>query len=81
MWGITMLSFEDKFRAEYRNYEVTEEVVSEQLTRYSLFVGNLFCGDSAVRDLAFKYALEDVKTGKLEIPPSIEQLELWPMRA
>lgn len=73
-----MISFEDRFRSRYPDYRIEEEVVSDNLTRYHLFVGDLHCCDSGVREFAFKYALEDVKSGKLIIPPQIRQLQLWP---
>lgn len=76
-----MLSFEDKFRAEYPDCKIKEEIVSSNVTRYHVIVGDISCSESAVRDLAFKYALEDIKEGKLSLPPRVEQLELWQLRA
>src|ERR1700735_4813828 len=75
---VSMVSFEEKFRAEHPDCSVGEEVISSSLTRYHVVVGNVHCSESAVRELAFKYALEDIKEGRLNLPPRIEQLALWP---
>ena len=71
------MSWEDQFREQFPDARVEEEIISEHLTRYRVVVGNSFhCSESGIRELAFKYALEDVREGKLQIPPRIEQLEL-----
>ena len=71
------MSWEDQFRKLFPDSRVEEEIISENLTRYRVVVGNSFqCSESGNRELAFKYALEDIREGKLNIPPRIEQLEL-----
>jgi hypothetical protein len=72
------LSYEEKFRELYPDARVEEEYVSENLTRFHVCVGRFHCSESGVRELAFKYAFDDIKEGKLKIPPRVEQLNLWP---
>lgn len=72
-------SFEDVFRRQYPDCRVLEEVVSTALTRYRVAVGKIEFSESGVRDLAFKYALEEA--AQLNIPPRVEQFELWPLRS
>lgn len=69
-------SFEDLFRHQYPDCQVFEEIVSSALTRYRVAIGKIEFSESGVRDLAFKYALEEAS--QLNIPPRIEQFELWP---
>lgn len=68
-----LLSFEQKFRDEHPDCRVEEEIISENLTRYHVVVGNFNCSESGVRELAFKYAWEE----RTKIPPYVEQLQLW----
>lgn len=75
-----MLNFEEKFRLNYPDCKVEEEWVSSNLTRYHVIVGKIHCSESGIREMAFKYALDDIREGKLSIPAGIEQGELWPLR-
>lgn len=70
-----MLSFEEKFKAEYPDCGVIEETISSNLTRYRVVLGKIEFSESGVRDLAFKYALEEAK--ELSIPALKEQMRLW----
>lgn len=72
-----MESFEDRFRREYPDCRCEEERISAHLSRYKVKIGNIECGESGIRDLAFKYAWQDVRDGNLSIPPRIVQLALW----
>lgn len=75
-----VLSFEAKFREQYPDCRIEEEFVSQNVTRYHVVLGNGFhCSESAIRELAFKYAWMDVQEGKLKLPPQIEQMNLWPI--
>ena len=75
-----MQSFEERFRREYPDCRVEVESVSSNLDRFHVYVGKLHCSDSGVRDLAFKWALQDVRSGKLVLPACPEQLRLWEIR-
>ena len=69
-------SYEDLFRREYDDCRLVEEIISSNLTRYHVMLGKIEFSDSGIRDLAFKYALEEA--AQLKIPPRLEQLQLWP---
>lgn len=71
-----MLTFEEKFREMYPDCRVEEEIVSINFTRYHVVLGSFHCSESGVREMAFKYALEDIAEGKIKPPPLIEQLEI-----
>jgi hypothetical protein len=71
-----MLSHEARFRRRYPDCRLEIERVSEWLTYYRVFVGALECSESAVREWAFRYAMEDIRGGRLRIPRRIIQLEL-----
>lgn len=70
-----MISYEEKFRVEHPDCRIEEEIISSNLIRYHVIVENIHFSESAVRDLAFKYALEEAK--ELNLPPQKEQLKLW----
>ena len=76
-----MLSFEEKFRRQHPDCRLEIEIVSNNLERFHVYVGNIHCADSGVRDYAFRWALEDIKSGKLDLPPYTEQIEIWPLQA
>lgn len=76
-----MVSYEEKFRRQYPDCRVEIETVSASLERFHVFVGNIHCADSGVRDYAFRWALEDIAAGKINLPENTEQLQLWPLRA
>jgi hypothetical protein len=73
-----MLNYESKFRELYPDCHCEEETVSSSLSRYHVIVGGFHCSESAIREFAFKYAFDDIREGKLKLPPRIEQLRLWP---
>jgi len=73
-----VLSYEEMFRKQYPDCRVEEEFVSPNLTRHHVIVGGFHCSESGVREMAFKYAFDDIRDGKLKIPPMIEQLHMWP---
>lgn len=75
-----MQSFEDKFRAKYPDCRLEILPRSDVMDQFHVYVGNLHCGDSGVRDYAFRWALEDIAAGKIVIPPGFEQAELFPLR-
>ena len=72
-----MISYEEKFRREYPDCRVIEEILSDNFTWFHVVIGNIHCSYSGIRDMAFKYALDDIREGKLRIPPCVEQFELF----
>lgn len=72
-----MLSFEEKFRLKYPDCRVEIENVSSSFDRFHVFVGSIHCGDSGMRDNAFRWVLEDIAAGKLSIPAGVEQMRLF----
>ena len=60
-------TFEERFKVLYPNYRIEEEKVSANVTRFNLFVGEQPLSESADRELAFRWALEDIKEGKLQV--------------
>ena len=80
MWGITVQTFEEKFREKYPDCRLEIEPISTTCEHFRVFVGNLPCSESMDRDLAFRWALEDIRSGALMIPPVHEQTEMFPLR-
>ncbi len=76
MWGITVKTFEEKFRAQYPDARLEIEPIGT-CERFRLFVGNFHCSESLDRDFAFRWALADIALGILSIPVGIEQPELF----
>lgn len=72
-----MKRFETEFREKYPDCRVEEEFVSTQLIRFHVALGNIHFSESGIRELAFKYALEESR--ELGIPERIEQMSLWPI--
>jgi len=71
--------FERQMRERFPDCRVEEEIVSQNLTRFYIFVGEKFyCAESGLsREMAFKYALEEIDSGRLQVPERIEQFKLW----
>jgi hypothetical protein len=69
------LSWEKDFRKLYPDCKVQEEQLSENFTRYRVMVCGEICSESGDRELAFRWALEDLRDGKLQIPET-NQLHL-----
>jgi hypothetical protein len=74
-----MLSFEERFRAKYSHCRLEIESLSSCMDRFHVYVGNLHVADSGERELAFRWALQDIKSGAIKIPDSIEQIRLFPV--
>lgn len=67
-------TYEELFRNQFPDARVEEEFVSPHLSRFHVALGNIHFSESGIRDLAFKYALEESKG--MKIPERIEQLSL-----
>jgi hypothetical protein len=74
-------SFEDQFGKLYPNYQIREQPGACGIhSTFHLSVDGIMCADSGIREFAFKYALQDLRTGKLVLPNPPLQMELWPQR-
>jgi hypothetical protein len=69
--------WEEKFRAKFADVRVIAEARSENFINFTVVVGTQPVAESGVRELAFKYALDDLRDGLLNIKPQVaEQLRL-----
>lgn len=70
-------TYEELFRNRYPDARIEEEFVSVHLSRFHVALGDIHFSESGIRDLAFKYALEEAENKHL--PERIDQLTLWPI--
>ena len=65
-----MLTYEQQLHAQFANVRCTEERLTGNFTRYTVWIGDRPVSDSGDRAVAFMHAVHDIRDGLLRLGPS-----------